>query len=90
MHLDKVELLIRMLRLHQVFVTQSGRLVGIATRETLKKYIGSREKQPIDKLLLLLSSLRQVAIENCIWLHNGSNRYRTISDDEEMEMLGKN
>ncbi|GMI08808.1 hypothetical protein TrVE_jg6427 [Triparma verrucosa] len=51
--LAKIHLVFRMLKLHQAFVTNNGRLVGIVNRRLLRGFIGKREKRPSDKLYVL-------------------------------------
>lgn len=57
MLLNKVELLFRMLSLNQAYVTNSGRLVGIINRATLREFLGKYAKRPIDKCLLLFNAI---------------------------------
>jgi hypothetical protein len=57
MHLSKVDMLFRMLSLNQAYVTNSGRLVGLVTRASLREFIGSRTKRPFDRVRLLWAAL---------------------------------
>lgn len=42
MQLNKVDIVFRMLKLNQAYVTNSGQLVGIITRTSLRTFIGDR------------------------------------------------
>lgn len=57
MHLSKVDMLFRMLSLNQAYVTNSGRLVGLVTRASLREYLGHFVKVPIDRCKLLCYSI---------------------------------
>eukprot|EP00599_Poterioochromonas_sp_BG-1_P006011 CAMPEP_0173133076 /NCGR_PEP_ID=MMETSP1105-20130129/514_1 /TAXON_ID=2985 /ORGANISM="Ochromonas sp., Strain BG-1" /LENGTH=520 /DNA_ID=CAMNT_0014044681 /DNA_START=1232 /DNA_END=2791 /DNA_ORIENTATION=+ len=66
MLLNKVELIFRMLSLNQAYVTNSGKLVGIINRATLREFLGKYSKRPIDKCLLLMRS-----ITTCLFCGSG-------------------
>ncbi len=53
MQLSKIDLVFRMLKLNQAYVTNNGKLVGMVNREMLRSFIGNREKHPSDKVWLL-------------------------------------
>jgi len=59
MHLCKVDLLFRMLSLNQAYVTNSGRLVGLVTRSSLRSYLGSTVKRPLDRCSQLFTAFRK-------------------------------
>jgi len=59
MHLCKVDLLFRMLSLNQAYVTNSGRLVGLVTRSSLRSYLGSTVKRPLDRCSQLFAAVRK-------------------------------
>ena len=42
----------------QLYVTQSGRIVGIITRHCLSNFIGDREKRPMDTLYELMDFVK--------------------------------
>ncbi|CAM9140385.1 unnamed protein product [Phaeothamnion confervicola] len=46
--LRKVDLAFRMLKLDVAWVCQAGRLVGLITRGCLRRFIGKRDKRPLD------------------------------------------
>jgi hypothetical protein len=66
MLLNKVELLFRMLSLNQAYVTNSGKLVGIINRATLREFLGKFAKRPIDKCLMLFQAI-------CCYFHRRRN-----------------
>jgi hypothetical protein len=55
--LSKVDTVFRMLKLNTAFVTETGRLTGIVTRENLRTFIGSRQKHPTERLKQLMRSI---------------------------------
>ena len=55
--LSKVDTVFRTLKLNHAFVTETGRLTGIVTRESLRAFIGSRQKHPTERLKQLLRSV---------------------------------
>ena len=40
MHLSKVDMVFRLLSLNQAYVTNSGKVVGVVTRQLLRDYLG--------------------------------------------------
>lgn len=54
--LSKVDFSFRMLKVTQAYVVQSGRLVGVLTRDRLTDFVGTREKRPMHRCLQLLGS----------------------------------
>ena len=57
MYLCKVDLLFRMLSLNQAYVTNSGRLVGLVTRASLRLYLDDKVKRPIHKCAQLFAAI---------------------------------
>lgn len=42
MHLNKVDLVFRMLKVNQTYVTDSGQLVGVISRSSLRRFVAER------------------------------------------------
>ena len=78
MLLNKVEIIFRMLSLNQAYVTNSGKLVGIINRATLREFLGKYSKRPIDKCLLLFRSMS--ACFCCGWdtMTGGKKRNKAV------------
>jgi len=53
----KVDTVFRTLKLNNAYVTETGRLTGVVTRENLRAFIGSRQKHPTERLKLLIRSI---------------------------------
>lgn len=60
MQLNKVDMLFRMLSLNQAYVTNSGKLVGIITRSSLRDCLGTIQRRPLDRCRQLFQALQQL------------------------------
>jgi hypothetical protein len=53
MHLNKVDLVFRMLKLNQAYVTDSGQLVGVISRSSLRRFVANRVSCCVQPMLVL-------------------------------------
>ncbi|CAN0338723.1 unnamed protein product, partial [Ascophyllum nodosum] len=54
--LAKVDLAFRLLKVENAYVCNAGRLVGVITRESLRRFMQSRQISPMDECLSLCGS----------------------------------
>ncbi|GMH67256.1 hypothetical protein TL16_g04633 [Triparma laevis f. inornata] len=86
--LSKIHLVFRMLKLHQAFVTNNGRLVGIVNRTLLRKFIGKREKRPSDRLYVLWGGIKDCFNRNVCGEDEGEDAGRvSVGQEDENEGL---
>ena len=60
MQLNKVDMLFRMLSLNQAYVTNSGKLVGIITRSSLRDCLETFQRRPLDRCRQLFQALQHL------------------------------
>jgi len=79
MQLSKVDLVFKMLKINQAYVTRSGSLIGIITRTSLRKFIGDRARKPTDRCLQLMNALK-----SCLGCYK--SEYERVPEESNWEI----
>jgi hypothetical protein len=71
--MKRVDLLFRMLKLNNAYVTRNGRLVGVISRDRLMTFLGKSSKYKVPGLISTVYSCCCGHILNKIWINSRHN-----------------